>query len=62
MGVLSARRRGPPLSHSCTGGLLCLRGHALTITLRQAVLTQAGAWLNVLGADVLGAGVQPALN
>ncbi len=35
------------LTHICAGGLLCVRGHALDITARQAVLTQAGAWLYV---------------
>ena len=47
----------PALSHICSGGLLCPQGHALVITLKQAVLTQAGEWLNV---EVRG--VQPALN
>jgi hypothetical protein len=41
-----------PLSHICAGGLLCLRGHALTITVKQAVLTQAGEWLNVQVQDI----------
>ena len=48
---------GQPLSHICTGGLLCLRGHELTVTLQQAVLTQEGAWLNVPVPDA-----QPVLN
>lgn len=40
-------RAAQPLSHISSGGLLCLRGHALVVTHRQAVLTQAGEWLNV---------------
>lgn len=32
-------------SHICTGGLVCVHGHALDITAPHAVLTTEGDWL-----------------
>lgn len=46
-------RADQPLSHLCSGGLLCLRGHDLVVTLQQAVRTQAGEWLDVSAQAVV---------
>lgn len=34
-------------THICLGGLLCLRGHALEVTAREAALTESGEWISV---------------
>ena len=47
----------PTLSHICTGGLLCLRGHELEVKVKQAVLTRAGEWLDTHVMDA-----EPILN
>lgn len=34
-------------THVCVGGLLCLQGHTLDVTAKDAALTNEGQWLNL---------------
>lgn len=35
------------VTHICSGGFMCLKGHELTITAPEAVYTNTGVWVKI---------------